>query len=112
MTTKKYYAELTNEEARDWLIRKDKEAAAFWCNTESQTLNDDVYYNIRDFGTDDEVTILKFDSTLSTVESKDLKVIIDVDNGCCAVKSQTFAYSSPEDLEQKLIDAIINGAKV
>jgi len=54
----KYYKDLTNEEARDWLIRKDKEAAQFWQAAESNTLRDDVFYNIRDFGTDDEVTII------------------------------------------------------
>jgi hypothetical protein len=106
----KYYADLTNEEARDWLIRKDKSAADFWRNSESQTLNEDVYYNIRDFGTDDEVTILKFNSTLTSVESKDLKAVIDVDHGCCEAGDQTFTFSSQEDLEQKLIDIIINGA--
>lgn len=53
----KYYKDLTNEEARDWLIRKDKEAAAFWRESKSDTLAEDVFYNIRDFGSDDEVTI-------------------------------------------------------
>lgn len=55
----KYYAELTNEEARDWLVRKDKKSADFWRDSQSQTLKNDVYYNIRDLGIDDEVEIFK-----------------------------------------------------
>ena len=54
----KYYKDLTNEEARDWLIRKDKEAAEFWQAAESGTLSDNVFDNIRDFGPDDEITII------------------------------------------------------
>lgn len=64
----KYYKDLTNEEARDWLMRKDKEAAEFWRESESEELRQCVFDNIRDFGEDDEVTIIPTYS-----ETKDLK---------------------------------------
>ena len=54
----KYYKDLTNEEARDWLMWKDKEAAEFWLKSTSEDLAQCVFNNIRDFGADNEVTII------------------------------------------------------
>ena len=52
----KYYKDLTPEEARDWLMRKDKEAIDFWRTAPYQGLVSAVKENLRDFGdNDDEV---------------------------------------------------------
>jgi hypothetical protein len=112
----KYYAELTNEEARAWLIRKDKEAAAFWRDTKSTDLANCVFDNIRDFGLDTEVSILKLvsiDGTWEAVETRGVSPLLlrVTPNTCCIMATdQTFSYTSHEDLEQKLIDRILNKA--
>lgn len=54
---KRHYASMTPDEARSWLMRKDKEAADLWCAAGPDNLVEAVGDNLRDFGDDDEVTL-------------------------------------------------------
>lgn len=51
----KHYKQLTNEEARAWLIEHDKEAADFWRDSKADDLAESVGENLRDFGNSDEL---------------------------------------------------------
>ena len=44
------YNELTNEQARQWLMANDKEAMVFWRDSEAHNLQQGVADNLFDFG--------------------------------------------------------------
>lgn len=46
----KHYKKMTEDEARNWLVANDKEAAEFWREHQSGCLVEAVSENLRDFG--------------------------------------------------------------
>ena len=57
--TIKHYQELTEEEARVWLMANDKEDSDFWRHYEEGKLVEAVGDNLRDFGDADGLAYLK-----------------------------------------------------
>lgn len=51
---KKHYKQLTPEEARSWLIRRDKEGIDVWMVAPDEDVIEAVGENLRDFGDDDD----------------------------------------------------------
>ena len=51
-TRPRSYVSMTPEEAREWLIRNDPEAAAHWRAVDASGLVEAVGENLRDFGND------------------------------------------------------------
>lgn len=71
-SVKLYYEELTPEQALQWLLKNDTGAdEGFWAAAQASgaDLRDDVFYNIRDFGEDEAVSIFKVcpDGTLESL---------------------------------------------
>lgn len=48
----KNYRQMTNAQAREWLVKNDKEAASFWMEQPEEGLVESVGDNLRDFGDD------------------------------------------------------------
>lgn len=52
----KHFKTLTDDEARNWLVVNDKEAAEFWRDQPQEVLIEAVGENLRDFGDFDGLT--------------------------------------------------------
>jgi hypothetical protein len=66
--------DLTNEQARQWLIHNDPEGADFWAKSDSEDLAACVQDNINDFGWDDQLGPVIVEKTLppNTVKTSGL----------------------------------------
>lgn len=115
---KTYYEDLSPQQALDWLLKNDSGAGeGFWAAAQAkgEDLRADVFYNIRDFGADSDVSIFKFvglHDSIASLESGGKKLgVITMTGDTATILGMELNFENRDDLEEKLTELFANFLK-